>query len=74
MTLFDEGSERLFGDPFGVRMIAVPAAQDSQNDFRMIAADVIEMICDGLADVESGVGLEIFEDGEGWGGVGDQFV
>ena len=73
MTLFDQGAQSTFRDPGGVGVVAVPRVEDGKGFVRVIFGDVVEVIRDGLAHIEAGIGAQVFEDGQGGRGIGDEF-
>ena len=44
------------GDPRGVVVVAVPRFDEGEHPFRVVFRNIVEVIGDGFADVERGIG------------------
>ena len=73
MAAFDEGATGVFGDPLAVGCFGdVPGGEAVEDPVGVVFGDVVEVVGDGFADVESGVVAQGVEDGGGGVGVLDK--
>ena len=73
VAAFDEGATGVFGDPLAVGCFGdVPGGEAVEDPVGVVFGDVVEVVGDGFADVESGVVAQGVEDGGGGVGVLDK--
>lgn len=72
VALFNEGAGAVAHNPGGAGVGAVPGFGAVEDGGGVVFGDVVEVVGDGFAHVERGVGAQSIEDGGGGGGIGDE--